>query len=415
MDARREHYIPLRRTDLVNILANDLALYPDDAAQFRRFAAILEATIHFQYNRFHDELLDAYAPFDPEATTLPVSYLYPSGSILIGVDPAKRDPNDREHRIDQLFDRFDQIMAKANFIELDRQVVVEASKRHSEWGIDMKVDFSIFDRFRLYMRGDVTGVRRIRRWQHLWAEEEVHLPIYQRLVVILKLHPSKRLPKSLDTDDVLIKYFKDIPQADLEMLLPGAKAVMPGFARLKLGGSLLSGLGLMGYNVVKQIVGTAIFGVEYLYGLLVAMLGYGWKQYSGYQSVRHAVSLRLTESLYYQNLANNSGVLFSVLDEAEEQDNREAILAYFFLWRFAGPNGWTMNQLDDAIEKDLEFRLKRPIDFEVDDALAKLERIKLVVRQGDFHVAVPIAQALEQLDYAWDNIFSYNARQSAAA
>ena len=129
---------------------------------------------------------------------------------------------------------------------------------------------------------------------------------------------------------------------------------------------------------------------------------------SGYQSTKTAHSLRLTQSLYYQNLGNNQGVLFHLLDEAEEQECREALLAYYCLWRHAPAQGWTMADLDDYVEMDLERLANIKVDFEIDDAMAKLERLNLVTKNGDHHVAVPIEKALESLDYTWDNYFKYN-------
>src|SRR6185295_2115696 len=115
--------------------------------------------------------------------------------------------------------------------------------------------------------------------------------------------------------------------------------------------------------------------------------------------------LQLTQSLYYQNLGNNQGVLFALLDEAEEQECREALLAYYYLWRHAGPAGWKASDLDDYVEMDLERLADLKVDFEIEDALAKLERLKLVTKIDDRLAAVPIEQALESLDYAWDNYF----------
>jgi hypothetical protein len=105
-------------------------------------------------------------------------------------------------------------------------------------------------------------------------------------------------------------------------------------------------------------------------------------------------------------------VLFHLLDEAEEQECREALLAYYCLWRYAPPEGWTMSDLDDYVEMDLERLADIKVDFEIDDAMAKLERLQLVVKNGDRYVAVPIEQALERLDYASDNYFKYNKEAS---
>ncbi len=397
--SKREHYIPLRRTDLVHLLAGEPSLGAERAERFGRFCDILSATLHFEYKRLYDGLKDTYAPFDPEGTTVAVQQL---------------PHEDRQAVLDELFRDMDELMRKANFIPLGRADLDRASLLRSEWGINMQVDFDLFEKVQIYMRGDALGVRSRRSWRRFWKEEIVEIPVYQRLAVIIKLKKSKRFPKSIDTDDVFLKYFKDIPQADIEMLLPGARVVMPGIHRIKVGGSMVSGLALLAYNVIKELLKAAILPVAYFYGLLFAVLGYGWRQYAGYQNARHACNLRLTESLYFQTLANNVGVLHYLLDEAEEQDGREAILAYYFLWQVAGPAGMTIQELDIAIERYLEQKLGQPIDFEVDDAVVKLERMKLVSIQGNRYVAAPIDAALEHLDRAWDTHFAYHKAEAAA-
>jgi hypothetical protein len=55
-----------------------------------------------------------------------------------------------------------------------------------------------------------------------------------------------------------------------------------------------------------------------------------------------------------QNRDNNAGVLYHLLNEAEEQESREAALAYYYLWRFPRPEGWSTANLDDHIEMELE-------------------------------------------------------------
>ncbi len=389
----REHYIPIRRQDLVALLCSDRDLPEAAADQFRQLCDLLSATFHFEYHRLLEELKDEYAPFDPDACTKQI---------------APVSAEERARKIDRLFERFAWLMERANFRPLARAEIEAATRAVSEWGLNMDVDFNVFERLDLYERGDLVGTRYHRRWRNLWRLEPVQVPIYQRLVVIVKLKASERLPASVDTKDVFLKIFKDIPKADLEMLLPGTRFRMPGTARLKLGSSFLSGLALVGYNVGRQILNFAVLGWQFFWMPLVAVFGYGYRQYYGYQTTKTACTLRLTQSLYYQNLGNNQGVLFHLLDEAEEQECREAMLAYYYLWRCAGEQGWTMSDLDDYVEMDLERLAGIKVDFEIDDALAKLERLNLVTKNGERFAAVPLEQALERLDYTWDNYFKYN-------
>ena len=47
------------------------------------------------------------------------------------------------------------------------------------------------------------------------------------------------------------------------------------------------------------------------------------------------------------------------------------------------------------------------IDFEVSDALAKLERLELISRDGDRITALAPNEALAMLDARWDGLFKF--------
>src|SRR5439155_12621563 len=98
---------------------------------------------------------------------------------------------------------------------------------------------------------------------------------------------------------------------------------------------------------------------------------YGFKSYTSYLNTKNRYALQLSQSLYYQTLDGNAGVLFRLLDEAEEQECREAILAWYFLWLKAGQEGWTSERLDDYIEEYLEERTGVKVDSEIGDAMDK--------------------------------------------
>ena len=392
----REHYIPLRHSDLIELLCTDLGAERERAQSLRQFNALLSATFHYEYYRLLDELKNEYAPFDPDAATLPIK---------------QYTPDERTRRLDDLHKRFVFLMERANFKRLTLDEVKEATKEVTEWGLNMDVDFSLFERLDVFIRGDALGTRYIKRWWQLWSKTALQIPSYQRVVLFVKMKPSKRLPEEVDTEDVFLKIFKDIPKLDLEMLLPGARMQMPFFHRAKLGGSLVGSGAWLLYSMIGQLWELAsTFGVTMVFGPLTALLGFGYKQWYGYQNTKTVFSLRLTQSLYYQTLGTNLSVLFHLLDEAEEQECREALLAYYYLWRYAGDKGWDAKSLDDYVEMDLERLANLKVDFEIDDALGKLERLQLVTKVADRYVAVPMAQALAAMDHAWDNYFKYNTR-----
>jgi hypothetical protein len=80
---------------------------------------------------------------------------------------------------------------------------------------------------------------------------------------------------------------------------------------------------------------------------------------------------------------------------------RAVLLAYYYLWRYGDPNGWTAEELDFSIETDLRERLKLDVNFEIVDALGKLTRGGLIEATGDRYRAVPLPSARERLAELW--------------
>ena len=130
------------------------------------------------------------------------------------------------------------------------------------------------------------------------------------------------------------------------------------------------------------------------------------------QIIQEKYQLNLTRSLYYQNLDNNAGVLFRLLDEAEEQEFREAIVAYWLLLR--GPaEGLPAEELDQQAEQWLSETLGFHVDFEVHDALDKLLRLGCARETNGRWQAESLIAALHHLDHAWDQIFTHRESHQA--
>jgi hypothetical protein len=397
----REHFIPLRKSDLVELLCRDKGLPVQEREPFRQFCILVSSVFHFEYLKQLEELKDAYAAFDPDADTRPLK---------------PTPPQERRRCEDELFAKFTALMERANFQRFAREQLQAAVQTvATEWGIQTHVDLGLFERLEVFARGDVVGRRSRRSWRRLWRREEVPVPMFQRLVLIVKLRPSRRLGPEVKTDAVYLKVLKDIPKPDLDMLLPGARVRLSRTDRALIVYPLVAGVGLMAWNIARSLIGKPVVEAAAAAGLgllswsaALALAGYGYKSYYSYQVKKQNYSLRLTRALYYHSLDNNTGVLMRVLDEAEEQENRETLLAYFCLWRYAPPEGWTAEQLDDYVELYLEGNAGLKVDFEIGDALAKLERLKIVAKSGNAYRAQPLAKALEMLDWTWDNYFKFN-------
>lgn len=402
---QREHFIPIRKADLVKLLADELPGPADEREQFLQLCQLLDATFHFEYHERLEELKNAYAWFDPDADTRLRSSL-----------PAVA----HDEQVQVLFDKLTALLERANYVRVTHEQIKEALEGASDWGVNLDVDLDAFDRLEIFSRGEIIENRSRRRLRNLYRQRHVEVPLYQRLMVAFRPKPSRRAVEGLDPNTVYMKIFKSIPKMDLEMLLPGGRVQMGLFDRGRIVLPAVSGMAVTLYKLLTGALVLAVAGTYELLtllGLVGGSFGYGIKSFLGYLRAKDKYQLNLTRSLYYQNLDNNAGVLFRLLDEAEEQEIRETVLAYHLL-RTRAESRVSENDLDLCAEKFLLEAIGVDVDFEVDDALAKLKRLGLVdvLPSGEMR-AVPIAEALRRLDSAWDSIFLYsnNANDAKAA
>jgi hypothetical protein len=386
-----DHFIPLRRSELVQLLADDPDLIPDDADLFRQFARLIVATCRCEYTLLLEKLKASYTPFDADSDVRPLT---------------KFNEEERQQRLIDLLADFAWLMERANYQHLNRDDITPILHTRSEWGLMVDVDFHIFERLAIFTRGDTVERRPLRKLRRFLKQEEVDVPVWQRLVMIMKLRKHPRLSRRIDTERVYLQLFKNIPKLDINMLLPGARVRMTRFDRSKVGFPMISGLGMALYNIAQDFATLAMQLASHpsllMWGLATGGVTYGTKSWFSYLTTRQRYNLNLTQVLYFQNLDTNAGVLMHVLEEAQEQECREVLLAYFFLWRLAGSDGWTAETLRQCIEEELNKRVELTVHLEVQDALGKLKRLHLVEQSGDRYRAAPIRQVIEVLHTLWN-------------
>src|SRR5262249_46569624 len=142
-----------------------------------------------------------------------------------------------------------------------------------------------------------------RNWRTWFQEVEREVPVYQRLVLGLKLRKNPALGPDGDTEHVFLKLFKDIPRADGGMLLPGARVQLNLLDRGKLGIGVLTGVGTLVFKMFNDLAGFfqhLTMRQQAAIALLSGLVGYGIKSWSDYQNTRQAYHLNLTQSLYFQ-------------------------------------------------------------------------------------------------------------------
>ena len=406
-------FIPFRKNDLIDMGLHKGPLPAAHAAELRELGRILEALLHFEYHQLLEKLKDAYAPFNPDADT---RRLHPLDDTAL-----------QRHQADFIRE-MTTLLNAANFEKITPDDLAAALKETSLFKIRLSVDFNDFEEVLFFRRGESTRQETLVTWGG-WRRRPITFTNYERVVVYIKFKPQAYFDERRRRDlpykpgATLIKLFRNVPKADLEMLFPNSEVRMQTIDKLIIGvPAAVSGAVILvtklGASLVLLASLLAFWGglretpVEVNQQHLVALgLGLGtlagflFKQISKFKNRKIRFMKALAENLYFKNLDNNAGVFHHLIDTAEEEEFKEAILAYIFL--AAAPRGLTRPALDQAVEDWLASGWDCRIDFEVDDALDKLARWGLLHREGERLQVLPPADAKAQLDRIWDTYFEY--------
>jgi len=273
----------------------------------------------------------------------------------------------------------------------------------------------------LFSRSERSAYEDVPRFFGL-SKKRIEFTTYERVAIYIRLneHLNEERQKALGLEPggVVLKLFKNVPKADLEMLFPNTQIRMRLLDKLligvpaaisggivittKLGGSLILLGSLLGFwlglhNAEVTIDNTALIA---LFAGIGALGSYLFKQFNNFKNRKLRFVQSLTKNLYFKNLDNNAGVFHRLIDEAEEEECKEAILAYYFL--LTSPTPLHEEQLDSAIETWLKERWVANINFEICDAMRKLVQMGLVTKNDDSSLtALPLEKAKRQLDLLW--------------
>ncbi|MCZ6500980.1 MAG: TMEM143 family protein [Gammaproteobacteria bacterium] len=405
----RLRYIPFRKRDIVEMCLASGGLSGTDQMKFRDMCQVLQSIVHFEYHKKLEILKDSYAPLNPDRDTRKIGVF--------------ADDEDGE-----FVDGLDELLDKANYEKLSEEELQMAITEASLFKLRLHIDFHDFEEVLLYSRGESMRTQEVKSFFGL-RKQQVEFSNYDRVVIYIKFSGKvisrQRREKPGST---MLKMFQNVPRADVEMLFPntrlgmlfidklliGVPALIGGGAILttKVGTSLLLLGALVGFwmGLVSEPVGLDKITIL---GLVVGIGGLGsyiWKQFINFKNRKLAFMQALTESLYFKNLDNNAGVFHRLIDDAEEEECKEAIVAYYFL--SVHPSLESASQLDETIEDWFSERWDCQVDFEVEDALDKLLKLGLVIDSGEEQrevmAAVPIDKACELLDQIWDGYFTYN-------
>ena len=219
---------------------------------------------------------------------------------------------------------------------------------------------------------------------------------------------KKHYPGDEEANGIHLRLFRSVPKLDLETIFPNTTPLMRNLDKIKIAAPLIGGLVALGIKYIPMLFGNEAgdSGTAVLGGLLTALASYIVKTYISYQKTREKFQSQVSKDMYFKGQANNSAVINTVVGIGEEQEIKEALLAYFFILK--DKEKYNEQSLDNKVEVWIRQQFSVDIDFEVHDALDKLSNMNLLISESDGYLSVvEPTKALSILDEYWDNIYNF--------
>jgi hypothetical protein len=435
-----DSFIPYQRRELLDLCIKDGRLRGPDGENFKRFCELFSAYTHFEFHREAEDFKAQYWCFNPD-------HNIPQCANL----PADQ----AEATADSVVASFRSFAERANYREVSQEELERSFRDSTLVELATDVDLNDFKRVATFARGDSKRKIKVPR---LFRKVEVEADFWDCVILLLHFkdeehfitpkHKKKGTRPDLrfQPGKIYTYHYKDVPQCDLELLFPNVRismtkkdkimmsvpAIGAGAAVLiKVAGQfavILVALALtLGWTWLRHQIDPneehsnvqALAALTAIFTIVFALGGFGFKQWDVYKNKRNNFLKLVAENLFYRNLATNQSVFSRLLDSAEEEECKEAMLVYYHLLANSG-TPMTAAELDRTVETWMKEKFGMVVDFDINGPIKNLTRIRgrqrdgqtaplLVVDEaGRLHVP-PLADALHILDDIWDKAYHYSS------
>eukprot|EP01026_Neomeris_dumetosa_P050291 TRINITY_DN4407_c0_g2_i1.p2 TRINITY_DN4407_c0_g2~~TRINITY_DN4407_c0_g2_i1.p2 ORF type:complete len:468 (-),score=66.60 TRINITY_DN4407_c0_g2_i1:543-1946(-) len=435
---RRENYIPFRLQDLVERVQQS---YPDTfyndtiKKQFNELVERLSTYTKLRLNKQMAGCINGYTWVDPD------------NDIVL---PRELSEVELESKTKEFITKtIIPVLEEAGFLEVQRHELDEALERKNASGIQVIPPPENMLYYKMFLRGRVKVEKTVKNWRTLWYEKKFIETEYKRLFVVFSLDDDEAIRLKLEQDDevklilsteevkkdekavemveypwwqfwhifsgpkhikikglkpdmVYMKMFKDISVGEIDQVIPGTRVKFSLLDYLMVFVPVLFGFGAAVYKAASGSFDfDTLAATLTTLGLVCFPLLYGFKAYQGLQQRNQDLRAKLNEIFLLYNLSNNAGVLSYLLEEAQEQEDREIIMAYFFLWKNQKP--LSKEQLDLEVEEFLsgimeKFHHTMKFDFDVSDAIGDCVRMGFANEIApNMYQAADLSVALEKV------------------
>jgi hypothetical protein len=457
MENPKERFIPIAKQEIVVDLLAATHWQTEDRNQFGDFCRLFIALYHYKFHKHLEQLKQWYQPFNPD-TDIITKHDYSVAERQAFEQHLEADIRqllNKANYVELTIADINRAMSAASFYGVEVNVDLEdfakmvvyyrGSTKTTKYLRTWKTLFLFQEPFELPIYQRLFVLLRFKtleeRVQELIIPQEAdladkakrHAQLYHKMFSKLdektveeqiaaftnryrnraenkarrQVQRSRQeLPEDLREDQVFIKLFKNIPHSDLKMLFPNQNVRLKLWDKIKLalsgGGGTLFGI----FSLITKMT-AAVFNPFALVGAFFGLIGIIFRQIMSIFTQRTKYMMTLSRNLYFHSLDNNLGVIGYLLDMAEEEECKEAILAYYFIVTQPGKN-YTQELLDREIENYIQNRYGVSINFEVEDGLRKLREEGILREENGVLTVLNLESACACLDKQWDDFFTAN-------
>ncbi|CAG9464808.1 unnamed protein product [Pedinophyceae sp. YPF-701] len=209
------------------------------------------------------------------------------------------------------------------------------------------------------------------------------------------------------TRNLYVKRFREIPMADLEMVMPDKKVTVSKLRLLQFVVTTLVAVGGAAWTLLNTDVDRSV-----VLTVLGAVLGRVYMQYTLVQREIRDSTHVMSTLMYTHTMDSGKGTLHALMEENQSQMMKEILLTYHALRTARRP--LTEKELDLRVEEFASTTLGMDIDFQPERAIAFLESENLVARTADkLAVTGELLDACHTMDKRMDGIFDFSGEVEA--
>ncbi|XP_071679201.1 uncharacterized protein [Lolium perenne] len=235
----------------------------------------------------------------------------------------------------------------------------------------------------------------------LFAKSTLQEPAFQELIILYSDDDAQNAER--DKSEMLppqLKIYEKIPIPDLPVRLDIATVV-----------------GLLAYVVNYKFESLASSPSAFLLDVaaFTALAILVFRVTLGYKQTRDRYQLLVNKTLYEKTLASGFGSVYFLLDASEQQQYKEALLAYAMLLCRNKYQVSSRTSIRDRCEQFMYEKFNAKIEMPIDKAMDTLLRLGLVIElpsNGSSSViALPCPDAYDILRSRWDSLLEHRTDQ----